>query len=87
MLPRPRLGDPRGRERIRPGTAGPGGGAGCEAGPNGSGDARRNVPSAASFVAELATQSGDEDFAVVIADVDDIDETHSKRSRRYWPRA
>ena len=29
--------------------------------------------SAASFVAELATLSGDEDFAVVIADVDDID--------------
>ncbi|WP_297847713.1 helix-turn-helix domain-containing protein [Mycobacterium sp.] len=29
--------------------------------------------SAASFVAELATLSGDEDFAVVLADVDDID--------------
>jgi transcriptional regulator of acetoin/glycerol metabolism len=29
--------------------------------------------SAASFVAELATLCGDEDFAVVIADVDDID--------------
>ena len=27
----------------------------------------------ASFVAELAAESGDEDFAVVIADVDDID--------------
>jgi transcriptional regulator with AAA-type ATPase domain len=30
-------------------------------------------PSAARFVAELAAESGDEDFAVVIADVDDID--------------
>jgi transcriptional regulator of acetoin/glycerol metabolism len=30
-------------------------------------------PSAASFVAELAAESGDEDFALVIADVDDID--------------
>jgi transcriptional regulator of acetoin/glycerol metabolism len=30
-------------------------------------------PSAARLVAELAAQSGDEDFAVVIADVDDID--------------
>ena len=30
-------------------------------------------PSAARFVAELAAQSGDEDFALVIADVDDID--------------
>lgn len=29
--------------------------------------------SAASFVAELATLSGDEDFALVLADVDDID--------------
>nr|WP_253900616.1 helix-turn-helix domain-containing protein [Mycobacterium asiaticum] len=31
-------------------------------------------PSATRLVAELATQLGDEDFAVVIADVDDIDE-------------
>jgi hypothetical protein len=30
-------------------------------------------PNAARFVAELAAESGDEDFAVVIADVDDID--------------
>jgi transcriptional regulator of acetoin/glycerol metabolism len=30
-------------------------------------------PSAARLVAELAAESGDEDFAVVIADVDDID--------------
>ena len=30
-------------------------------------------PSAARFVAELAAESGDEDFAVVIADVDDVD--------------
>jgi transcriptional regulator of acetoin/glycerol metabolism len=30
-------------------------------------------PSAARFVAELAAESGDEDFAVVIADVDDTD--------------
>ena len=30
-------------------------------------------PSAARFVAELAAQTGDEDFALVIADVDDID--------------
>lgn len=30
-------------------------------------------PSAASFVAELAAESGDDDFALVIADVDDID--------------
>src|ERR1700757_243020 len=30
-------------------------------------------PSAARFIAELATDAGDEDFAVVIADVDDID--------------
>jgi transcriptional regulator of acetoin/glycerol metabolism len=30
-------------------------------------------PSAARFVAELAAETGDEDFALVIADVDDID--------------
>ena len=43
VLPRPRLGDARGRERIRSGTAGPGGGAVRETGPNRSGDARRDV--------------------------------------------
>lgn len=31
-------------------------------------------PSAARFVAELSAESSDEDFAVVIADIDDIDE-------------
>ena len=31
-------------------------------------------PSATRFVAELAAETGDEDFALVIADVDDIDE-------------
>ena len=31
-------------------------------------------PSATRFVAELAAESGDEDFALVIADVDDIDD-------------
>ena len=33
----------------------------------------KTFPSAARLVAELAAESGDEDFAVVIADVDDID--------------
>ena len=49
MLPPPRLGDARGRERIRSGTAGPSRGAVCETRPNRSGDARRNISKPSAF--------------------------------------
>ena len=73
MLPRPRLGDARGRERS--GRARLAQAVGQDVKPGRTVRVMRaeTFPSAARLVAELAAESGDEDFALVIADVDDID--------------